>query len=327
MKSLLTVSALALLLMGCGEIPTASVVADVKPGVVFIANKTGESSGGIGSGFILEDNQIITNHHVINNTQELLVFSGDTERRYKAKVVFKDEVMDIAIIELEDWDSFNKNEGHTNLHLGDSDAMRVGQKVIVIGHPSGLSWTVSQGILSAKDRRPGGNPRFLNQIDANLYQGNSGGPIFDARGNVVCVSNMMLTMEGGSYGFCIPSILVKKALYDYKAFGEVRWRVMNVAAGLTDDGSSVILQSVEPDGAAAKAGLKEGDKVLMIYTPNNHPEGVKVDTPNELITEMAKMLGDDEMVILLIDRNGEKMMIDVKTNYRLSAEYAPDRAK
>ena len=74
----------------------------------------------------------------------------------------------------------------------------------------------------------GQNPKFMDQVDANLFQGNSGGPIFDGNGNVVCVSTMMLSMEGGSYGFCVPSNLVQKVVYDLNAFGEVRWRVMNI---------------------------------------------------------------------------------------------------
>lgn len=324
---ILAVSFLALtVLTGCAERPTSQIVEDVRPGVVLIANQ-GTRGSGLGSGFIIGDNQIVTNQHVVDGANELTVYSISSETKYKAKVIHEDKVVDIAVIQLEKWDDFAKKEGHTNLTLADSDRMKIGDKVIVIGHPSGLGWSVSEGILSAKDRRGGNNPRYMDQIDANLFQGNSGGPVFNDSGQVACVSNMMLEVTGGSYGFCIPSTLVEKALNDFEKFGEIRWRAINVGAGLTDDGSSVILKTIEPNGAAAAAGLKEGDKVLKVYTPNNHPEGVIVHNPNELITELAKMHGDDESIRLLIDRNGNEIMVSVKTNYRLSSEFKPDPAR
>jgi len=95
---------------------------------------------------------------------------------------------------------------------------------------------------------------------------------------------------------------------------------------LTDDGNNVILQDMELNGAAEKAGLKKGDKILTVFTTNNKT-GKKITTTDDMITELATMRGDDEMVRLSIDRNGELMMIDVKTNYKLSKEYTPDKAK
>jgi S1-C subfamily serine protease len=167
----------------------------------------------------------------------------------------------------------------------------------------------------------------MDQVDAHLFQGNSGGPIFDANGRIICVSEMMLAMEGGSYGFCVPSNLVKKILHDFNTLGEVRWRVLNVSAGLTDDGQSVMIQELEPDGAAAKAGIQQGDIVLGISSQKNAAQVMTVSNPNDLITELAMLLGDKEEVTLLIDRKGEKMMINVKTNYRKSDEYTPDPGK
>lgn len=318
---------LAMFLVGCAAMPTTEIVSEVQDGVVLIENDIGNGQGGIGTGFILNDNQIITNLHVVDKPGTITVYSDDSRRKYKATVAFKDEVADIAVLRLYDWELFEANETPVNLSLGKSEHLQPGQRLVVLGHPWGLTWTVSEGILSSKDRRMGQNPKYLFQIDAKLYEGNSGGPIFNGKGQVVCVSNMMLVREGGSYGFCIPSDLVKKVIYDFNTFGEVRWRVLNVAAGLTDDGSSVIFTSVEPGGAAGMAGIKDGDKVLEIYTPNSHPEGVRIVDPNTLITELAQLRGDDELVKLLIERNGEKIMVDVKTNYKLSKEYTPDKGK
>lgn len=317
----------AMLLVGCTEMTTKQVVDKVQSGVVLVSDELGDGKGGMGTGFIVKENVIVTNHHVISEPGKIYVYSPNSQTKYEAEVIFKDEIADLAVLKLKDWQNFNENESPIFVELGNSDETEQGEKIIVIGHPWGLTWSVSEGIISSKGRRLGANPKFLDQVDAHLFQGNSGGPIFNEDGKVICVSNMMITKEGGSYGFCIPSNLVKKVLYDVEKFGEIRWRAINVTVGLTEDGSSVILKDVEPDGAAGKAGLKAGDKVLEIYTPNNHPKGIVPKEANDLITEMAQMRGDDEQVKLLIDRNGEKIMFDVKSNYRLSKEYTPDQGK
>ena len=306
---------------------TAHLVETRKGGIVLITNEIDASNSGMGTGFILNDNQIVTNLHVVEGNGKLMVISPNTQKRYPAKILYQDPIADVAVIQVEDWESYKKNESPVNLTLGNSDEAEQGEKIIVMGHPWGLTWTVSEGIISSKSRRMGSNPKYLDQVDAKLFQGNSGGPIFNEEGEVVCVSNMMITKEGGSYGLCIPSNLVKKVLYDFEKFEKVRWRAMNVSVGLTEDGSSVILQDVEPGGAGGKAGLKSGDKILEIFTPNNHPKGIKPKDANDIITELAQLRGDDEIVKLVIERNGEKIMIDVKTNYRLSEEYSPDKAR
>lgn len=317
----------AMFLVGCGELTTKDVVDQVMPGVVLIADEADNGQSGMGTGFIIKDNFIVTNHHVIAEPGKISVYSPKSNIKYEAEIIYQDVISDLAVLKVKDWEKFKANENPNNVSLGNSDDTEQGEKVIVIGHPWGLTWTVSEGIISSKGRRLGENPKFLDQVDAKLFQGNSGGPIFNEDGEVVCVSNMMVTKEGGSYGFCIPSNLVKKVLYDFEKFGEVRWRAINVAVGLTPDGSSVILNDVEPDGAAGRAGLKAGDKILEVYTPNNHPKGIKPKDANDIITEMAQLRGDDEIVKLLIERNGEKIMFDVKSNYRLSKEYSPDKAK
>lgn len=311
----------AMLLVGCNDLSTKEIVDKVEPGTVLVADELTNGDGGIGTGFIVDENTIVTNHHVVSEPGKLYVYSNKSQKKYEAEIVFKDKVADLAVLKLKDWEGFNKEESPTFVKFGNSDEVDQGEKVIVIGHPWGLLWTVSEGIMSAKNRRLDSNPKFLDQVDAKLFQGNSGGPIFNEQGEVVCVSNMMLSKEGGSYGFCIPSNLVKKVLYDYKTFGEIRWRVMNVQVGLTDDGSNVVLKEVDENGAAGKAGLKSGDKILEIYTPNNHPNGLIVKAANDIISELAVLRGDDDLVKLLIDRNGEKLMIDVKTNHKLSEEY------
>lgn len=311
---------ISIFLFGCTKMTTADIAKQKTDGIVLISNEISDTQGGIGTGFII-GNQIVTNLHVVEGNGKITVFSDDSQRKYEATIAFQDPVADIAVLTIKDWELYNLNETPVGLEFGNSEEADVGERVVVIGHPWGLDWSVSEGIISAKNRRIGQNPKFLDQVDAKLFQGNSGGPIFNEEGKVVCISNMMLSKEGGSYGFCIPSNLAKKVLYDFEKFGKVRWRVLNVATSMSDDGSALVLKTIDLNGAAAAAGLKEGDKVLEIYTPNNHPDGVKITSADDLITELALLRGDDEMVKLLVDRNGEKLMIDVKTNHKLSGEY------
>jgi serine protease Do len=306
---------------------TEQVVRTVKKGTVFIENKLDTTNGGIGTGFIIGENLIVTNDHVIEGNGKLTVVSANDQTRYEAEVISTDAIVDIAILKLKKWDEFKKHEGAVILPIGDSREMEEGSKVVIIGHPWGLTWTVSEGIMSSKNRRVGSNPKYVDQVDAKIFQGNSGGPVFNEQGEVICVSELMFEGKGGSYGFCIPSVLLKKVLGDFQLFGEVRWRAMNVSIGLTDDGNYAIVNSIDENGAADKAGIKVGDKILEIYTPNNHPTGLKITDVNSLVSEMATISGADEKIKVLIERNGEKQMIDVITNYKLSKEYEPDKSK
>lgn len=313
---------------GFGSIKsTEHLVREVKKGTVLIENKLDTANGGIGTGFIIGENLIVTNDHVIQGNGAITVVSAHDQTRYEAEVISTDAIVDIAILKLKKWDEFKKHEGAVILPIGDSREALEGSKVVVIGHPWGLTWTVSEGIMSSKNRRVGSNPKYVDQVDAKIFQGNSGGPVFNENGEVICVSELMYEGKGGSYGFCIPSILLKKVLGDFQMFGEVRWRAMNVSIGLTDDGNSVIVNSLDANGAADKAGIKVDDKILAIYTPNNHPAGLVVKDVNSLVSEMATISGADEKIKVLIERNGEKQMIDVITNYKLSKEYEPDKAK
>jgi len=321
------IAAFTVLLTACGSLTTRDVVSAVEPGTVLITNQLDATSGGIGTGFLIGDNMIVTNNHVIDGkNNKLTVSSKDSPKQYEAEVVHTDVIADIAVIKVKDWNKFVEEQKPVILSLGDSDKILEGDKVIIIGHPWGLKWTVSEGIVSAKNRRQGPNPKYLDQVDAKIYQGNSGGPVFNEHGQVVCVSELMLQGEGGSYGFCIPSNLVRKIVYDFQKFGEVRWRALNVTIKLTEDNSAVILETVDPAGAAAKAGLKDGDKILTVFSTNT-PDGKKITTQDSLITELASLNGDDDTVRVSVERDGKTLSFDVKTNYRLSKEYEPDKTK
>lgn len=297
---------------------TSDVVSTVLPATVLITNQIDTTTGGTGTGFIIGKNLIVTNNHVIDGDGKINVISSNSARKYSANIITKDKVSDLAIIELNDWDSFYKEESPSIVSFSDKET-ELGEKVIVIGHPWGLTWTVSEGIISAKFRKPKATPQFLDQLDAKLYQGNSGGPVFNENGEVVCVSAMMLAGEGGSYGFCIPSILTQKVINDFKEFNEVRWRTLSLSVEETEE-STVKIAEVQSGKAADKAGLKSGDIIKTIYN-KQYNEGLKVLSTVNILTALAIMNGSEEKLSLEIERNGETLMVEVTTDYRLSKEF------
>jgi serine protease Do len=325
MRKAISILALSVMLWGCGAYgspTTRDIVKQSETGVVSIIgvvkNETGNVvNGGQGTGFFVGENYIITNHHVIDFATEIFIQGAITKKRYDVRIVGTDPVADIAILELKDWEMFKVNESPTILEFGNSDHTLVGDKVIVIGHPWGLEWSVSEGILSAKNRRPHALPKFLDQIDAKLFNGNSGGPIFNEDGEVICISEMMIPGDGGSYGMCIPSNLANKVIHDIITHNQVRWRAINAGISLTEDGSYVKIASLEKDGAGAKAGLQVGDLVLELYTPD-HPGGIKIHNPDTLLSEMAILKAHETEVKMLVKRGSEEMMITIETTFRTS---------
>jgi S1-C subfamily serine protease len=111
---------------------TTELVENVRPGIVLIQNQIDTANGGSGTGFFVDENKIVTNHHVVDGQGEIFVTSSNSQRKYKAEVVHHDEIADIAVIKIVDWDVFKKNEMPVNLVFGNSNAMKQGDKVVVI---------------------------------------------------------------------------------------------------------------------------------------------------------------------------------------------------
>ena len=162
----------------------------------------------LGSGFIIDaDGSILTNNHVVENAQKIVVKLSD-EQEYEAKVVGRDPKTDIAIIKI------NAKTGLTAASLGDSDNLEVGEWVMAIGNPFGLDSTVTSGIVSAKGRHIGQGPydNFI-QTDASINPGNSGGPLINLRGEVIGINTAIFSRSGGNIGigFAIPINLGQRA--------------------------------------------------------------------------------------------------------------------
>ena len=224
---------------------------------------------GSGSGFIIrKDGLILTNNHVVEKAQEITVtLSG--KQQYKAKILGRDPKTDLAVIKID------PKAALITASLGNSDELRVGDWVMAIGNPFGLSNTVTSGIVSAKGRTIGAGPYddFI-QTDASINPGNSGGPLFNMAGEVVGINTAIFSQGGGNIGigFAIPVNLVKNLVPELETKGAVTrgWLGVTVqpmtpelarSFGL-DKEYGALVGDVMAQSPAEKAGIKRGDLIV-----------------------------------------------------------------
>jgi serine protease Do len=222
----------------------------------------------LGSGFIIDSSGIIvTNNHVIKGAEDILVrIEGGKE--YEAKVIGSDPLSDLAVLKIQ------SNEKFKPVKFGDSDKAKIGDWVIAIGNPLGLSGTVTAGIISARNRNIGIN-RYEDfiQTDASINQGNSGGPLFDMNGDVIGINTAILGREGNiGIGFSIPSNSAKIVIDQLVKYGETKrgWlgvRIQIVTKEIADiekldEARGALVASVAENSPSEKAGIRAGDIIL-----------------------------------------------------------------
>jgi len=248
---------------------------------------TERKASSLGSGFIIEDNgTVITNNHVIANAEDILIRVGDKE--YKAKVIGADPYMDLAVLKM------ITNEKFKPVSFGDSNKARVGDWVVAIGNPFGLGGTVTSGIISARNRQIG-LTRYEDfiQTDASINQGNSGGPLFNLKGEVIGVNTAIIAPgQSGSIGigFAIPSNAASNVIDQLIKFGETKrgWlgvRIQEVTKEIADveklkKPEGALVASVGQNSPADKAGIKAGDIILEF-------DGKKINTMKKLPNVVA----------------------------------------
>ena len=224
----------------------------------------------LGSGFVIDaDGYIITNNHVIQGAEDItVIFRDDTQ--LKAKLIGSDSRIDVALLKVEP----PNKKPMPAIKWGDSDKERVGDWVIAIGNPFGLGHSVTAGIISARGRSLNDSLDDYLQTDAAINKGNSGGPLFNAQGEVIGVNTAIYSPSGVNAGlaFSIPSNLVKQVADQLREFGRVKRGWVGVSyQSVTDDiadsfgldrARGVLVANVVADGPAAKAGLKRNDIIL-----------------------------------------------------------------
>lgn len=231
-----------------------------------------EEEQAIGSGVIVDagNGYVITNYHVVRNADELFVLLQD-RRKLPAKLVGSDPETDIAVLKVD-------GSNLIALPMGDSDKLRVGDYVIAVGSPFGLSHTVTSGIVSALGRSGLGIEGYEDfiQIDASINPGNSGGALMDLRGNLIGINTAILSRSGGNMGigFSIPINMVKSVMNQIIAKGSVERgqigiAMQDVTQDLADalnltDLNAVLITNVVPKSPAEKAGLRSSDVITSV---------------------------------------------------------------
>jgi len=266
-----------------------------------------------GSGVIIDAaaGTVVTNHHVVDGADEIVVGFQDGHT-VKAKLVGSDPEVDIAVLKIEP-------SKLTALKLGDSDRAEVGDFVIAIGNPFGLGQTVTTGVVSALGRKGLGIEGYENfiQTDASINPGNSGGALVNLRGELIGINTAILGPSGGNIGigFAIPVKMVKNSVDQILKYGAVKRGQLGIAIqDLTPDLAGafnidpnqrgVVVAQVQPGTGAAKAGIQAGDVVVSI-------DGNVVESASELRNEIGShRIGDSIKLTLL--REGKSRVVDVK---------------
>ncbi len=262
----------------------------------------------LGSGFIIDPTGlIITNNHVVEGAEKIkVILVGGKD--YQATIKGRDPKTDLALIQL-----VNPPKDLPSLKLGDSDAIRVGDWVMAVGNPFGLSNTVTQGIISAKGRVIGAGPydNFL-QTDASINPGNSGGPLMNLQGEVVGINTAILA-TGQGIGFATPSNIAKSVIPQLKEKGKVTRgmigvQVQNVTPELAksfgmSEAKGALVAEVNPGTPAEKAGIQRGDIIIEF---NGHP----IQEMNELPRLVAETAPGSKATVKVL-RNGKEMNFDI----------------
>ena len=225
----------------------------------------------LGSGFVIDGKEglVVTNNHVIDGADEIIVNFHDGSKLKVDKVLGKDTKTDLALLKV------TPKKAMPAVAFGASTKMRVGDWVMAIGNPFGLGGSVTVGIISAKQRDINSGPYddFL-QTDAAINKGNSGGPLFNMDGEVIGVNTAIISPTGGSIGigFAVPSDTAVAVIDQLRQFGETRrgWlgvKIQSITDELADtlgvqDNTGALVASVTPDSPAAKAGIQDGDIIL-----------------------------------------------------------------
>ena len=265
---------------------------------------------GFGSGVIIsKDGYIVTNNHVIEGADEIDVKLNDN-REFKGKLIGTDPNTDLALIKIE-------GDDFPTLPIGNSDAIKVGEWVLAVGNPFNLTSTVTAGIVSAKARSLGvynGGIESFIQTDAAINQGNSGGALVNARGELVGINAVLSSPTGAyaGYGFAIPTSIMTKVVSDLKEFGTVQRAILGISGHDLDERTKdKDLGTVEgvyvaevTDGSGAKAaGIEPGDVIIRIA-------GKKVHNMAELQESLTMYRPGDKVEVTIL-RNKKEKTLDV----------------
>lgn len=276
----------------------------------------------IGSGVIVDASKgyVLTNHHVVNNADEIFVVLKD-KRKLKAKLIGSDEETDVALLQV-------KEDNLTDIPLGDSSKVEVGDFAVAIGNPFGLGHTVTSGIVSAIGRTGLGIEGYEDfiQTDASINPGNSGGALINLKGELIGINTAILAPNGGNVGigFAIPINMIKDVIAQLVEHGEIKRgqigvHIQDITPDLADvlkldSTSGAIVAKVAEGSPAEKAGIKTGDVITAF-------EGKPVESASALKNQVG-MMRIGEKADLEVLRNNEKKHFTVQVGKRETPQEA-----
>lgn len=282
----------------------------------FFGNKLPElkqqerKSHSLGSGVIIsKDGYIVTNNHVVEGAEEIVVTLPNDEKEYKAKIIGQDPKTDIAVVKIE------AKELHV-APFGDSSSLQEGDVVFAIGNPFGVGETITQGIISALNKNNVGLNQYENfiQTDASINPGNSGGALVDSRGALIGINSAILSKSGGNngIGFAIPSNMVQKIATSLVESGKIERGFIGVSISdltndlkeLYDNKQGALILMIEKNSPAEKGGLQISDLIIEV-------DGVKIKNSNELKNTIAA-IAPDKTVSITYERDKKIKTTKVK---------------
>ncbi|WP_030677118.1 S1C family serine protease [Streptomyces sp. NRRL B-1347] len=312
----------------------AGIAGKALPSVVTLEAQSGSGEGGTGTGFVYDkEGHILTNNHVVASAAEggKLSATFSNGKKYDAEVVGRAQGYDVAVIKLK-----NKPSNLRPLPLADSDKVAVGDSTIAIGAPFGLSNTVTTGIVSAKNRpvtsSDGASSKssYMSalQTDASINPGNSGGPLLDAGGAVIGINSAIKPADSGGglgggqsgsigLGFAIPVNQAKNVAQQLIKTGQATYPMIGASVSLADASGGAVISdrgatgsgpAVEPNGPAAKAGLKSGDVITKL-------DDTVIDSGPTLIGQIWTHKPGDTVKITY-ERDGKERTADVTLGER-----------
>ncbi|ASC93806.1 Do family serine endopeptidase [Sulfurospirillum diekertiae] len=267
-------------------------------------------SHSLGSGVVISSNgYIVTNYHVVEGAEEILITLPDDEKEYKAKVIGEDSKTDLAVVKIEAKD----------LHVaqfGNSSNLLEGDVVFAIGNPFGVGETITHGIISALNKNNVGLNQYENfiQTDASINPGNSGGALVDSRGALIGINSAILSKSGGNngIGFAIPSNMVQKIATTLIETGKIERGFMGISiADLTNDlkelydnKQGALILMIEKNSPAEKGGLQVSDLIIEV-------DGVKIKNSNELKNTVAA-IAPDKTITITYERDKKEKSTKIK---------------
>jgi serine protease Do len=267
-------------------------------------------STSLGSGVIIsEDGYIVTNNHVVNGAEEIVVTLSDSDKEYKAKIIGLDSKTDLAVIKIDE-------KNLQTIPFANSDNLQEGDVVFALGNPFGIGSTITQGIISALNKNRIGINEYENfiQTDASINPGNSGGALIDSRGALIGINRAIISRSGDNngIGFAIPSNMVKKIASSLVSKGKIERGYLGVTIDdltselkeLYTNKEGALIKDVAEKSAADIAKIKRGDLIIKV-------NDTKIKNANELMNLIGS-LSPNEKISITYERSNKIYTVNVK---------------